>query len=71
MARLSSREILWNQISRTSFQDRVMPYAYWVRAINDSDHHWIGQFLFFLVQISLDCWAMSTLEMFGKTFVMM
>jgi len=39
MARVSSREILWNTISRTCFQDRVMPYAYWVRAINDSDHH--------------------------------
>ena len=39
MARLSSREILWNQISRTCFQDRVMPYAYWFNAITDRKHH--------------------------------
>ncbi len=39
MARISSREILWNQISRTCFQDRVMPYAYWLSAITDSNHH--------------------------------
>ena len=39
MARVSSREILWNTISRTCFQDRVMPYAYWFKAINHVDHH--------------------------------
>ena len=39
MARISSREILWNTMSRTCFQDRVMPYAYWLKAINDRDHH--------------------------------
>ena len=39
MARLSGREILWNQISRTCFQDRVMPYAYWLSAITDRKHH--------------------------------
>ncbi len=39
MARLSSREILWNKIYRTCFQDRVMPYAYWFDAITDSAHH--------------------------------
>jgi len=39
MARLSGREILWNQISRTCFQDRVMPYAYWFNAITDCNHH--------------------------------
>lgn len=39
MARVSSREILWNTMSRTCFQDRVMPYAYWGKAINDRDHH--------------------------------
>ena len=39
MARVSSREILWNMISRTCFQDRVMPYAYWFKAICDRDHH--------------------------------
>jgi hypothetical protein len=27
MARLSAREILWNKLSRTRFQDRVMPYV--------------------------------------------
>ena len=39
MARISSREILWNKISRTCFQDRVMPYAYWLAAITDTHHH--------------------------------
>ena len=39
MARVSSREILWNTMSRTCFQDRVMPYAYWGKAIYDRDHH--------------------------------
>jgi hypothetical protein len=39
MARLSGREILWNQISRTCFQDRVVPYAYWFNAITDRKHH--------------------------------
>ncbi len=39
MARLSGREILWNKISRTCFQDRVMPYAYWFAAITDRAHH--------------------------------
>lgn len=39
MARVSAREILWNKLSRTCFQDRVMPYAYWVAAITDSTHH--------------------------------
>ena len=39
MARVSAREILWNKISRTCFQDRVMPYAYWLAAITDSTHH--------------------------------
>jgi len=39
MARLSSREILWNQIYRTCFQDRLMPYAYWFNAITDRMHH--------------------------------
>ena len=39
MARVSSREILWNTMSRTCFQDRVMPYAYWGKAIQDRDHH--------------------------------
>ena len=39
MARISSREILWNKISRTCFQDRVMPYSYWVKAISDRNHH--------------------------------
>lgn len=39
MAKLSSREILWNKVSRTCFQDRVMPYAYWLSAITDSNHH--------------------------------
>lgn len=39
MARLSAREILWNQISRTCFQDREMPYAYWFSAITDRKHH--------------------------------
>lgn len=39
MARLSAREILWNQISRTCFQDRVMPYAYWFNAITNRKHH--------------------------------
>ena len=39
MARISSREILWNTMSRTCFQDRVMPYAYWFKAINGRDHH--------------------------------
>lgn len=38
MARISSREMLWNKISRTCFQDRVMPYAYWISAITDSNH---------------------------------
>ena len=38
MARISSCEILWNTTSRTCFQDRVMPYAYWFKAINDRDH---------------------------------
>lgn len=39
MAKLSNREILWNTISRTCFQDRVMPYAYWLTAITDRNHH--------------------------------
>ena len=39
MARLSAKEILWNKLSRTCFQDRVMPYAYWVAAIIDRTHH--------------------------------
>ena len=39
MARLSHREILWNQISRTCFQDRVVPYAYWFNAMTDRKHH--------------------------------
>ena len=39
MARLSTREILWNNISRTCFQDRVMPYAYWFDALIDCMHH--------------------------------
>lgn len=39
MAKLSSREILWNKLSRTCFQDRVMPYAYWLTAITDRHHH--------------------------------
>lgn len=39
MAKLSSREILWNKLSRTCFQDRVMPYAYWLAAITDRNHH--------------------------------
>ena len=39
MARVSAREILWNKLSRTCFQDRVMPYAYWVAAIIDRAHH--------------------------------
>lgn len=39
MAKISSREILWNKISRTCFQDRVMPYAYWLAAITDVHHH--------------------------------
>lgn len=39
MARLSNREILWKKISRTCFQDRVMPYAYWFSAITDRKHH--------------------------------
>lgn len=38
MARLSRRELLWNSISRTCFQDRVMPYAYWLLAITDRNH---------------------------------
>ena len=38
MARLSRREILWQQISRTCFQDRLMPYAYWVDAIKERTH---------------------------------
>lgn len=38
MARLSHREILWRKISRTCFQDRVMPFAYWVNAIEDRHH---------------------------------
>ena len=39
MARLSAREMLWNQISITCFQDRVMPYAYWFGAVTDRTHH--------------------------------
>ena len=39
MARLSHREILWRKISRTSFQDRLMPYAYWLDAIKNRKHH--------------------------------
>ena len=39
MARLSAREMLWNKISRTCFQDRVMPYDYWFAAIIDQAHH--------------------------------
>ena len=39
MARLSAREMLWNKISRTCFQDRVMPYAYWFAAVTDQAHH--------------------------------
>lgn len=39
MARLSRREMLWNQISRTCFQDRLMPYAYWFNAMTDRKHH--------------------------------
>ena len=39
MARLSAREVLWNKISRTCFQDRVMPYAYWFAAVTDQAHH--------------------------------
>lgn len=39
MARVSSREILWNRLARTCFQDRVMPYAYWLSAITDANHH--------------------------------
>ena len=39
MARVSAREIFWNKLSRTCFQDRVMPYAYWVAAIIDCNHH--------------------------------
>lgn len=39
MAKISSREILWNSISRTCFQDRVMPYNYWLSAITDPNHH--------------------------------
>ena len=39
MARLSAREVLWNKISRTCFQDRVMPYAYWFAAVTDRAHH--------------------------------
>ncbi|MEI8363780.1 MAG: hypothetical protein WCG35_11270 [Betaproteobacteria bacterium] len=38
MARLSRRELLWNSISRTCFQDRVMPYAYWLLATTDRNH---------------------------------
>lgn len=38
MARLSHREILWRKISRTCFQDRLMPYAYWFNAIQDRKH---------------------------------
>lgn len=38
MARLSHREILWRKISRTCFQDRVMPFSYWVNAIEDRHH---------------------------------
>jgi len=39
MARLSHREILWRKISRTCFQDRLMPYAYWFDAIRNRKHH--------------------------------
>lgn len=39
MAKLSNREILWNSIARTCFQDRVMPYAYWLSAMIDTTHH--------------------------------
>lgn len=38
MARLSHREILWRKISRPCFQDRLMPYVYWVNAIEDRKH---------------------------------
>ena len=38
MARISAREMLWNTISRTCFQDRVMPYTYWYAAVTDLEH---------------------------------
>ena len=39
MARISRSEILWNQVSRTCFQDREMPFAYWLSAITNPNHH--------------------------------
>jgi hypothetical protein len=38
MAKLSNREVLWNKISRTVFQDRVVPYVKWRSAVMDSSH---------------------------------
>lgn len=38
MAKLSNRELLWNKISRTVFQDRVIPFTKWIDAVTDINH---------------------------------
>ena len=39
MASTSVSEKLWQARARSCFQDRLMPYAYWIEAVIDRQHH--------------------------------